>query len=312
MKVLVVGSALIDIVCKIEDKIDLKSKKLIFNLGSKYNLSLIEFSAGGSALNVACDLSILGEKTFLVSRVGRDLYGNYILETLKKHGVTSLLKIDKKNSTGFSVILIKDGEKVVFSSKGASEELSEKDIKEENIKNSDVIIATSCGKKSRKIYKNLFSLSKKYNKFFVFNPSISIIRKEKKLLKIFKDAELIILNKEEALEITNKKSLIESAKKMLRHFKRVIITLGNDGCIYFDERTKIYKKAYKVKVVSTIGAGDSFTAGFVHYFFKTRNIEDSLDFASAYAAINVSNFGSIVNAKESQVLDFMRKYKTKR
>lgn len=308
MRVLVVGSAVIDIVCKFEDDLKIKKDELTLKLGSKYNLDLIEFSVGGSALNVACNLANLDNEVSLVSRIGKDLYGNYILDFLKKHKVKSYLVYDKEN-TGFSVILMKDGEKIALVSKGASENLEVKDIKEEYVKNSDVIIATSCGKNSFQIYKRLFELSKKYNKFFVFNPSISVIRRERNLLKIFKDAELIILNDEEAKEITKKKSLNLAAKVLLKHFKRVIITLGKKGAIYFDEKNKIFQKAYKVKVVSTIGAGDSFTSAFVHYYFKTRNIAEALKFANAYAAINVMNFGSVVEAKEHEVLEFMRKFK---
>lgn len=309
MRALVVGSSLIDIVCRFEDKIITKKNNLILNLGSKYNLDLIEFSVGGSALNIACDLANLNNEVSLISRIGKDIYGNYILETLKKYKVNPLIKIDKE-STGFSVILLKNGEKIVLSSKGASENLEENDINEETIKKNDIIITTSCGKNSKKIYKKIFKLSKKYNKFFVFNPSISIIRKERNLLEIFSDGEIIILNEEEVKELTKKRNINKAARKLLKHFRRVIITLGKKGSIYFDYNNKIYQKAYKIKVVSTIGAGDSFTAGFVHYYFKTRNIIDSLKFASAYAAINVSNFGSIVEAKEFEVLDFIKKFKT--
>ncbi|MEM5829940.1 MAG: carbohydrate kinase family protein [Candidatus Aenigmatarchaeota archaeon] len=308
MRALVVGSALIDIVCKFEDNVKVSKGKLILNLGSKYNLELIEFSVGGSALNVACTLSNLGNEVYLVSRVGKDLYANYILDFLKKHNVKSYISYDKE-STGFSVILMKDGEKIVLASKGASENLEANDIKEEFVKNSDVIIATSCGKNSYEIYKKLFELSKKYNKFFVFNPSISVIRKEKRLLNIFKNAELIILNDEEAKEITNSKNINKAAKVLLKHFKRVIITLGKKGSVYYDLNSRIKQKAFNVKVVSTLGAGDSFTAGFVHYYFRFRNVEQALKFASAVAALNVMSFGSVVEAKEYEVLEFMRKFK---
>ncbi|MFH7904041.1 MAG: carbohydrate kinase family protein, partial [Candidatus Aenigmatarchaeota archaeon] len=248
MKALVIGSALIDIVCKFEDNVKVSKDKLILNLGSKYNLDLIEFSVGGSALNVACTLSNLGNEVFLISRVGKDLYANYIFDFLKKHNVKYYIPYDKE-STGFSVILMKNGEKVVLASKGASENLDVKDIKEEFIKKSDVIIATSCGKNSYEIYKKLFELSKKYNKFFVFNPSISVIRREKRLLNIFKEAELIILNDEEAKELTKTNSIDRAAKVLLKHFRRVIITLGKKGSVYYDFNSKIKQKAFKVRVV---------------------------------------------------------------
>ncbi|MFH7903763.1 MAG: PfkB family carbohydrate kinase, partial [Candidatus Aenigmatarchaeota archaeon] len=60
------------------------------------------------------------------------------------------------------------------------------------------------------------------------------------------------------------------------------------------------------RVVSTLGAGDSFTAGFVHYYFKVRDVKEALRFASAVAAINVMNFGSVVEAKEYEVLEFIK------
>lgn len=310
MKALVIGSSIIDIVCKFGDRINNKNQNLILKLGSKYNLELIEFSVGGSALNVACDLSNLGNKVSLISRIGNDVYGDKIRETLERYKVKPLLKVDREN-TGFSVILLKDGEKIVLISKGSSDNISEKDIEERYIVENDVIIVTSCGKNSRRIYEKVFNLCRKYRKIFVFNPSISVIRKERRLLDIFKSdrAELIILNDEEAKSITKKENLNQAAKKLLKHFKRVIVTLGEKGSIYYDDENKIYQKAYRVKVVSTIGAGDSFTAGFVHYFFKTRDIKASLNFASAYAAINVSSFGSIVEAKEKDVLNFMKNFK---
>lgn len=308
MRVLVVGSSLIDIVCRFEEKIKTRNKNLFLKLGSKYNLGLIEFSVGGSALNVACNLSNLGNISTLISRIGSDIYGNQILETLKKYRVNPLIKIDKSN-TGFSIILLNNGEKIVLASKGASENLDEKDINEKSVMENDLVIATSCGKNSKRIYERLFKLCKKYNKIFVFNPSISIIKREKNLLKIFDLAELIILNEEEARALTKKNSINEASKYLLKYFKRVIITLGSKGSIYLDKTQKIYQKAYKVRVISTIGAGDSFTSGFIHYYYKYRDIKSALKFASVYAAINVSSFGSIVELKESEILNYFKLFK---
>ncbi|MEM0480836.1 MAG: carbohydrate kinase family protein [Candidatus Aenigmatarchaeota archaeon] len=304
MKFLTIGSAVVDIIAYIEE--DVAEKEFFkIRIGSKYNLNVFRFDIGGSALNVAITLSRLGNKTSILTKVGNDYYSRKIIEVLKKEKVGTKYIKREKTLSDFSIVLMHKGERSILVSHTVSKKFKEKDIKKEIIKNFDVIISTSIfSLEAEKIYSKISEYCEKHEKFFVFNPSITVLRKfDLSFLK----GNIIILNEEEAKSLTKENNLKKAAKKMLENFEIVVITLGKKGSMLFTKKEQYYQEAYKVGIVSTLGAGDSFTAGFTHYFFKYKNLQEALRFASALAAINISDSSPIPSIKSEQdVIDFIK------
>jgi sugar/nucleoside kinase (ribokinase family) len=304
MKILVIGSAVIDIIANIEENVQEKNFLKLF-IGSKYNLNIFRFDVGGSALNVAITLSRLGNNSYLFSKVGKDQFSKKILNFLKKENVNTRYVIRENVPTDSSIVLMKGGERTILVSHSASKTFSLKDIKESILKKFDFIISTSIfSNEAKEIYEKISEICEKNKINFVFNPSITVLRKFD-LREI--RGNFIILNDEEAKVLTKEKDINVAGKKLLKNFEIAIITLGKDGSILFKDNMKIYQNAFKVNIVSTLGAGDSFTAGFIHWYGKTKNLKESLKFASAVAAINLLDHSPIPNINsEKDVLNFLK------
>lgn len=118
MDVVVVGSALTDMIIKTTHDFKLLNKNLKKYLSipysSKIEVGNLALRAGGSAHNIAVDLAKFGRKVSFVGKVGGDFLGDQIIHNFKKEGVNIRnLKIVKNGESGFSLIFLSpNGEKV--------------------------------------------------------------------------------------------------------------------------------------------------------------------------------------------------------
>jgi ribokinase len=212
--------------------------------------------------------------------------------------------------TGFSIILVEpQGERSIIVYRGANNFLSKDDIKENVIKNSRFLVFTSMlTKRAVLAIKKAVKIAEKNQVCIVANPSISMIKNNKKeTIELLKKSHVIIVNEEEASFITNS-SNIEDALKKLRLLgpPLAVVTLGAKGAVALAD--KIYRqKAFKVKTIDTTGAGDTFSAGFLHYIAKGRSVKEALEFACATAAINITTYGATKEfPSERKILKFIR------
>ena len=140
----------------------------------------------------------------------------------------------------------------------------------------------------------------------VCNPSISMVDYQRKpLIEFMRRSDFIIMNKKEAMKLTRASDPIIACKRLRKiSGKNVIVTMGKMGSAVFFDRLKVFK-AYKVRVLDTTGAGDSFTAAFVHAFSRTNDVDFSVKFSNAYAALKIRG-GRGFFPREEEVLEFMR------
>jgi len=307
MKACVVGSLVIDITIYPSKNFKLVKDMLSFPFDYKIQIDKISLGVGGSGFNVAKVLSLLGNKVDFFGKVGNDTYGKMILEEMRKSGITTR-NVKKENFlTGFSLVFIYGGEKTILTYRGANNLLSERDLDETSFKASEWFIFTSMiSKENIDFLKKAINFSRMNGIKIVCNPSVAMVDYQKvALLDLMKNSDFIIMNKKEAMKLTNTKNPLEACKKIKEISKaKVIVTMGKKGSVIFDEKMRLFKP-YKVKVVDTTGAGDSFTAAFVHSFSKTRDIDFSMKFSNAYAALKISR-GKGYFPTEKEVLKFMR------
>jgi len=307
MKVCIAGSLVIDITIYPSRNFKLIKDMLAFPFDYKLQIDKISLDVGGSGFNVAKVLSLLGNKVNFFGKVGNDTYGKMILKEMRKTGITTR-SVKKENfMTGFSLVFIYGGEKTILTYRGANNLLSEKDFDETSFGNCEWFIFTSMiSEENISFLKKAVEFSRKNGIKVVCNPSIAMVDYQKiALLNLMKKSDFIIMNKKEAMKLTNTKNPLEACKK-IKEISRanVIVTMGKNGSVIFGEKMRLFK-SYKVKVVDTTGAGDSFTAAFVHSFSKTGDIDFSMKFSNAYAALKISK-GKGYFPTEKEVLKFMK------
>ena len=109
-------------------------------------------------------------------------------------------------------------------------------------------------------------------------------------------------NEGELALLTGKSNIDEGARFLLdKGVQNVVVTLGENGCVYYSKDRKLAAPAFKVNSIDTVAAGDTFLGCFVTSLAQGGTIEQALRFASAGAALSTTKSGaapSIPNLKE--------------
>jgi len=276
---------------------------------------VITHSIGGSATNVACNLSKLGMKTALIGKIGYDDHGQYLLEQLKFYGVESkYVKITTEKPTGVSMIVIdKSGEPLMFEMVGANEPLHKSEIPKEAIKNSSHLHMSGT---TLETLAYAARLAKRMKKTVSFDPGRSKSREGfKKLFPILKNVDVLITTRVELTRIVSHpeyefQKALEFLRKKLKS-KMILVKGGKDKTLVYLDKKAFSVSTIEVKVVDTIGAGDAFTAGFLHKFLRKEKIEECVKFANACGALKVTREGAAGLPMKDEVYAFYKKVENK-
>lgn len=264
-----------------------------FSLGSKNEVEAITHSTGGGATNAAVTFARQGLRSFYMGKIGDDVPGKVVLETLRLDNVdTTLVGYNKELGTGFSAILLApNGERTVLVYRGASNDYH---LKEANFFNqtADWIYISSLSGDSEAL-KAVVKYAQKNDIKIAINPGKGEL-KEKKLLKELMPAfSILSLNKEEMGMLFSGETARDLAIQAAKHVPLVLLTDGPRGS-YACDGAKVYKAGIyeDVPVIDRLGAGDAFTSGFVAAIAKGQTIEDALTLASANSTSVVGKIGS--------------------
>lgn len=248
---------------------------------------------GGKGANQAVTIGKLGSRVVILGKVGDDLFGKELLSSMDKNGVDIQFIEKAPVSTGIAKIVVeKNGQNRILVVPGANSyvDIEYIDNHLDVIKDCDVVIGQLEIPISTVEY--AFKKAKEYGKITILNPAPAIKLSE----ELIKNSDYIIPNESELEVITGMKiesfdGIIEAAKKVIKMgVKGLIVTLGEKGSLYLggDKFTK--HSAYKVKVIDTTAAGDSFIGGFV-----TRldlGVDKAIEFATKVSAISVTKRGA--------------------
>ncbi|MBQ8407276.1 MAG: ribokinase [Clostridia bacterium] len=279
MKILNFGSCNIDYVYAIDH---------IVRVGETETTERMDVFPGGKGLNQSIAVARAGAQIWHAGCVGND--GTMLTELLEASGVDlSYMKtVDAKN--GHAIIQVSaKGENSIFLYPGSNEMVTKEYVDE-------VLTHFACGDillLQNEISNVEYIIRRAYEKQMqiVFNPSPI----NEKIAEI--DLGMIsylILNEVEAGEITH----CDNPDESLAYFKKnypslkIMLTLGEKGCVYMDTETEVWQSAFKVKAVDTTAAGDTFTGYFVAGIAQGDAYAEILKIASAASAIAVSKNGA--------------------
>ncbi len=276
-KVVVFGSINVDIFYLKKYK---KNKNIIFCPNSKEINTFI--LPGGKGANQAAVLAWLGAKTHMVGIVGDDEMGDWLLDILKSQKINvSRIKKSQKNPT--PIVSILDDDKYSFwVSSGSNVEFNKKIIDDnvDLIKSADMVLVQL--EIPINIVSYLADLCKKFNTKIMLNPDPKIkFNKE-----FFAKFDYITPNEDEMKE--------KDIQWMVDNTKSIIIqTKGKHGAIWHQkDNQKKHYKAKKYKVVSTIGAGDTFSATLSYYLIKDYTINDAIKKAIENSSWSIRQLGA--------------------
>lgn len=207
-KVLTIGGATQDIFLHYQgsDSVTIKQKGIaqnymLFESGEKVEISALSYYSGGGATNAATSFSRLGITASCYCSVGRDAAGSFIMQDLADENVeSSLIKLESSSQTGVShIINTIEGERTIFTFRGANECLELCTLPSEIIKSYNQIYITSLSNQSTQALGGLVSLAKHHKIPIAINPGRSQLAKGTLVLKeCLQDIDILILNSNEA------------------------------------------------------------------------------------------------------------------
>lgn len=277
--VLSIGASNLDYILKVPSFVKEDSEMFIEEINT---------SPGGSALNFAVNLSRLGIRTGLLTRLGNDASGKLIADKLNQEGVDTshCTKINEK--TGMAFISVDDyGKRSIYSFPGANAKLDLKKEEIDYIKSAKLIHLAG-------VYWEIAGEVAKYASNLSFSPgSLLSSYGVDKLKKVIKRTEFLFLNQREVNILTNY-NLDEGAQLLLDEgASKVIITLGNAGAKFYTKDNTFTAPTKKIKALDSTGAGDAFAAGFIFKYLQGEDSKESLEFANQIASSCVKFFGAI-------------------
>ncbi|MFN4133743.1 MAG: carbohydrate kinase family protein, partial [Candidatus Hadarchaeales archaeon] len=266
--------------------------------GTQVLVDRMEIHGGGCATNFAFACARFGARAKLIARVGEDLVGEMILRKLKLGGVDISGVTVGWGSTGVTVALVEGEERSFISFRGENEIFSAGDIDEKDL-DGDVVHMPSFFllKSLQPSYPSMMKKAKKNGAMVSFDTGWDPMKwwgRNRFLMPTIKEADLFFPNFREAAEILGKRA---TPQKLAEEFLRVgpkivVVKMGERGAVATEAGGKTYtSKAFRVKVVDTTGAGDVFNAGFIVSYLRTKDVQFSLRFGCAAAALSITGVG---------------------
>ena len=290
MKILGIGNAIVDVICKIDDSF-LKENNLTrstMKLVEKNeftklikNLKIEKTISGGSVANSIVGLSQLGNKVGFIGKINDDELGRKYSDGLKKEKVKFHYNVKSDEiPTGTCLILITpDSERTMCTFLGIAGKISEKDIEEKIVKQSDITFLEGYLWDKGDPQK---AFNKAINNSVISAMSLSdlfcVERHKNYFLDLVQNKlDITFANEQEIIKLIDAKNfneVVEFAKKIK---KLIVVTRGKNGSIAIHNDKVVECSAKKnLKIVDLTGAGDLFAAGFLHGYVNNFSLMESL------------------------------------
>ena len=306
MKILGVGNAIVDVICKVEDdflannNLTKSTMKLVDESEFKKllsNLKIEETVSGGSVANSIVGLSQLGNEVGFIGKINEDKLGNKYEEGLRKEKVKYFYsKKKEKLPTGTCLILITpDSERTMCTFLGIAGKISEKDVNGDLIKKSELTFLEGYlwdEGEPKKAFEKAINNSNKVA--MSLSDLFCVERHKKNFCKLVKEKlDLTFANESEIMSLINAKSfkeVINFAKEIKKH---IIVTRGDKGAISIIGDKIIETEAKKdLKIRDLTGAGDLFAAGYLHGFINNMSNEKCLEEGTRLSSRVIQQIGA--------------------
>ncbi|MHA1264077.1 MAG: carbohydrate kinase family protein [Candidatus Helarchaeota archaeon] len=258
--VVAIGAALVDMVALI-DKFP--------GIDEEVFIPRLNLMGGGSAANFAIACARLGLKTGFVGKLGKDAFGNKLINDFKEEGVeVQGIVFSEEVQTGMCFAAVdKEGNRILYAFSGAANLLEPEDIEKEYLKEFRIMHLASL--------KNLDPLIRAAELVVEeptrvsLNPGALIVDQGLKQVEpLLKLTDIFIGSQGEVKRLFQTEELSKGIRHLLKYCEIVAITQGAAGSLIVTEEGEIQIPAEQVKVVDTTGAGDAFSAGFIYGLLK--------------------------------------------
>jgi len=309
MKILGIGNAIVDVVCRINDQylidnqLTKSTMKLVDEVEFKKLLSTLKIEqtiSGGSVANSIVGLSQLGNDVGFIGKVNADDLGQKYEEGLTKEKVQYFY--NKKREilpTGTCLILITpDAERTMVTYLGIAGKINENDIDEKAIKESEMIFLEGYlwdKGEPKSAFNKAMSFSR--TKAMSLSDQFCVERHKNDFLDLVSNKlDIIFANEQEIKSLIDAKDFEDVVEFGKQIRKILIITRGEKGSVAIKNKEVIEcKSKTDLKIVDLTGAGDLFAAGFLHGFINNISTKEALEKGTDMSAKIIQKVGARLN-----------------
>ena len=307
MKILGIGNAIIDVICKIDDdylnqnNLSKSTMKLIFNENEFKSLlkklKIEKTVSGGSVANSIVGISQLGNEVGFIGKISDDEFGNKYEEGLKKENVEYFYSKKKENlPTGTCLILVTpDSERTMCTFLGTAGKIDENDVNSDAIKKSEMIFLEGYLWDEGEPKKAFDKAIKHANKVAMsLSDQFCVDRHKPHFLELIKNRlDITFANEQEITSLIDAKNFSEVINFSKQLNKLVVITRGEKGAIAIKGNEIIECDIKKnLKIIDLTGAGDLFAAGFLHGYINKFSIKESLEKGTEMSSKVIQQMGA--------------------
>ena len=291
MKILGVGNAIVDVICKVDDNFIIQNNltkgtmKLFFDekeFNNLFiNLKIEKTISGGSVANSMVGISQLGDEVGFIGKVSDDEFGSKYEEGLKKEKVNYLYSKKKESlPTGTCLILVTpDSERTMCTFLGIAGKINENDIEIVSVKESEIVFLEGYlwdeGEPKKAFDKAIHHANKVA---MSLSDQFCVERHKSHFLNLVKNKlDITFANEQEITSLIKAKKFAEVIDFSKQLNKLIVITRGEKGSVAINGDEIFENDIQKnLKIVDLTGAGDLFAAGFLHGYINKLSMKECL------------------------------------
>ena len=307
MKILGIGNAIVDVVCKVDENFITKNNltkgtmKLFFDENEfkklLSNLKIEKTVSGGSVANSIVGLSQLGNDVGFIGKISADEFGRDYEDGLKRENVNYFYSKKKEAlPTGTCLILVTpDSERTMCTFLGIAGKINENDISSDVIKKSEIIFLEGYlwdEGQPKKAFDKAFNHANKVA--MSLSDQFCVERHKLDFLNLVKNKlDITFANEQEITSLIEAKSFNEVINFSKQLDKLIIITRGEKGSIAIHGNQIIENDIQRnLKIIDLTGAGDLFAAGFLHGYLQKLSIKQCLEKGTEMSSKIIQQIGA--------------------
>ena len=307
MKILGIGNAIVDVICKVDDKFIEKNNltkstmKLFFDENEFQNLlknlKIEKTISGGSVANSIVGISQLGDKSGFIGKISDDEFGANYEEGLKKENVEYFYSKKKEElPTGTCLILVTpDSERTMCTFLGTAGKINENDVSSDAIKKSEIIFLEGYlwdEGEPKKAFDKAINNAKKVA--MSLSDLFCVDRHKPHFLNLVKNKlDITFANEQEITSLIDAKNFDEVINFSKQLNKLLVITRGEKGAVAVKGNEVFESNIHQnLKIVDLTGAGDLFAAGFLHGYINNLSTKECLEKGTEMSSKVIQQIGA--------------------
>ncbi len=307
MKILGIGNAIVDVICKVDDSFIIKNNltkstmKLFFDENEfknlLKNLKIEKTVSGGSVANSIVGISQLGNQVGFIGKVSDDEFGANYEEGLKKENVEYFYSKKKEElPTGTCLILVTpDSERTMCTFLGTAGKIDENDVSSNAIKKSEMIFLEGYlwdEGDPKKAFDKAINYANKVA--MSLSDLFCVDRHKPHFLNLVKNKlDITFANEQEIISLIDAKNFDDVINFSKQLNKLMIVTRGENGAVAVNGEEVIETDIKKnLKIVDLTGAGDLFAAGFLHGYINKLSIKECLEKGTEMSSKVIQQIGA--------------------